>query len=237
MLAVHYVFLTCYKAWGQHSDDFSVTIVTDSRESLLIRSREDCFTGRQLLGPEMDIEQEISRVQTLVNLRPKIVWIKAYEDPEDSDNPYFTSLNNKADKLATYVRDRVLEHMIIPVKHDLIPCTIASLETSDGFLIHNNRNEAVRIVANYKALQEYLCDKHKWSQNTFRLIRWEAHKRALGAFQPETKPSVIKLINSWQHTNEWKFRISTDKDGTINTCNYVVAQNPMIIYLPVHQLG
>ena len=57
--------------------------------------------------------------------------------------------------------------MIIPVKHDLFPGTIASLETSDGFLIHNNRNESVHIVANYKALQEYLCDKHEWSHNTF----------------------------------------------------------------------
>jgi hypothetical protein len=145
----------------------------------------------------MDVELEISRVQTIVNLRPKIVWIKAHEDPEDSDNPYFISLNNKADELATYARDRVLDHMIIPVKHDLFPGTIASLETSDGFLIHNNCNEAVHIAANYKALQEYLCDKHDWLHNTFRLIQWEAHKRALDAFRPETKPSVIKLIHSW----------------------------------------
>lgn len=91
MLAVHYIFLNCYKVWGYHSDDFSVTIVTDSRVSLLIRSREDCFTGRQQLGPKMDAELEISRVQKIVNICPQIVWIKAQEDLEDSENPCFTS--------------------------------------------------------------------------------------------------------------------------------------------------
>jgi hypothetical protein len=121
------------------------------------------------------------------------------------------------DELATFARDRVLKNMIIPVKQDLFPGTIASFETSDGFLIHNNRNEAVQIVANYNSLQEYLCDKHNWSSNSFRLIRWEAHKRALDAFCPATKPSVIKLIHIWQHTNEWKFQLLTDKDGTANT--------------------
>jgi hypothetical protein len=170
MLAIHYVFLICYKVCGHHSDDYNITIATDSRASLLIQSREDYFSSRQLLGPGMHVELEISRVQKIINLCQEIVWIKAHKDLEDSENPYFTSLNIKADELATYAQDRVLEHMIIPVKHELFPRTIASLETSDGFLIHNNRNEAVRIVANYKALQEYLCNKHDWLSNTFRLI-------------------------------------------------------------------
>ena len=52
--------------------------------------------------------------------------------------------------------------------------------------------------------KEYLCEKHKWNDQTFHLINWEGIGNTLNTLNHTQSLNLVQLIHNWQHDGQQK---------------------------------
>ena len=76
-------------------------------------------------------------------------------------------------------------------------------------------------------LQEYLCNKHGWTESIFNSVDWVAHGKALREVPYLQRITVIKLIHGWNATKRRRFRMGGVDSPQCQLCN---EEEPESIY-------
>jgi hypothetical protein len=125
--------------------------------------------------------------------RPRIQHIKSHQD---NDKPYEelplpAQLNVDADNLAEqFLRD----HPDLDYKHvPLLPTSGVQLDLPKGTITSQLKRVIQQTRPGYD-LEDHLCKKHGWDQETLQSINWESHCRALKRNDPQ-RSSLIKHIH------------------------------------------
>ena len=217
MLAVHYLLKVLQQLYGK-IDSPNIFFLTDSEAAQSIRKKEvGSHQTVKWLDKEMDVESEIRRMEKVVGINAEIIWTKAHVTGE-SENPYYTMLNEMADALATEARVGVENGSVDQVRHDIFPGTKIALSVN-GFLIHNNRKEIIRRECHYDTLKMYICEKFGWNDQRFYTVDWDALGRALRGFQQISRPGILKYLHGWQFKNRQKKKFGlSPRDPNAEQC-------------------
>ena len=225
ILSIFYIMSSCQKLLGNPDKKIHLEIVIDSKAAKLIRTRRDeefYDADSHLLDPDMDIDEEIHRVQkTLHNIEVAYIWTKSHVEITDIDASRLTVLNCLADGLATEARDKTLSGSLIPVTHDVFPAQKIGVMIGTD-VVHNDMMGIIHTQCTEKRLHEYLNQKFGWSQCTIDKIHWTAFSRAIKTYRAEKKIKMLKIIYGWQHTNLLKYRYAISKLGSTTTQSHQV---------------
>ena len=68
-------------------------------------------------------------------------------------------------------------------------------------------------------MQEYLCNKHGWTNYIFNSVDWVAHGKALCAVPYLQRITVIKIIHGWNATKRRRFCMGGVDSPQCQLCN------------------
>ena len=143
---------------------------------------------------DWDLQQAIASNLRQYDSPPSIQHVKGHQDRyqpvETLSLP--ARLNVWADQLAgAYKYPPSISPNIAP----MIAGTTVNLHCSQGTITSNFRS-VLRRLASEPAITRYMCDKHKWSPQTFASIRWDIHGSVLRA-NFRFRHFLTKLVHDW----------------------------------------
>ena len=149
----------------------------------------------ETLASDWDVLAEIWSTLHQNNLADSIT-VQHIKGHSDKHKPYqeltlLQQLNVDADSMAdSYIQQHWDdEYHEVP----LLPTSGAQLNLEQGTVTYKMKRE-LRLARTEGPLRDYLCEKNKWSRETFDSIDWEDHRRALNRLNKH-RTILIKYLN------------------------------------------
>ena len=221
-LAIFYWLAHLYTVFGEPAKRVEVLIVTDSAASLQIRENMKSIRGiKDVLKPDVDIALDMhEKEQGLKWAKIAMVKVKSHIAIEEATNDFYWELNDLADQLATKARQKEIQDLY-PARAPTILEGTKAVCHIDGQLCNNFLNAKLKEQMSLKKIQEYLCNKHSWTDSIFTAIDWDAHGLGLKAIPYLQRITVIKLIHGWNATKRRRFQMGGVSNPDCQLCQAV----------------
>lgn len=192
------------KLYGYPTNSPKVLFWIDNKEALS-RARKAEEIGIQLREYEVSdynmkvlMQKVIKEVKTHINIT--FDKVKSHQEGPEEDLPFEAILNNRADELAVWIKNKVHG----PTKK-AIPGECMGLGMMDNRNIFiKNLKATVYMKVNGTSTREYLMEKNNWNQATLEMIDWKGMQKVLEVLPIQTRIGRVQLIHHWQNTGEQK---------------------------------
>ena len=127
-------------------------------------------------------------------------WVKGHQ-PQGSGKHWKVevALNNFCDKKAGAARSLRQGLELDPFFPDQI-CGILC----KGQRVHGSHREAIMLASHGRALQDYICEKSKWTAPTFHSIDWSGFHSYIRTLSKVKHTNVVKLVHNWVNDGHQK---------------------------------
>lgn len=192
---------------GTPRSQLNIHLITDSQASIMMRERFDKVIGiKYYLRSDMDVIMELARQRKLNDhSRLEIHKVRSHIGVEEAENEQYWTVNVEADALATLVRDKV-ERGVMEANY---PCPLPGVKaicmTTSIPWTGDIKSRLYSAVHGW-SMKEFLCRKYSWTEQTFHLIDWEAHKSAITKHPKLQQVTIHKYIHGWLATQKRRFR-------------------------------
>ena len=169
------------------------------------------------MSPDWDLHQAITTTLRLFPNLPHCQHVKGHQDRffAFDDLPLPAQLNVEADELASqFVYPPDLPSTIVP----LIAGTVAQLHCATGTITSNYR-AVLRRLYNEPLIREHICSRMEWSTDTWNLVDWTSHCRAVRANFPR-RHFLSKYLHNWLPLGHLVLRYADHYPDTCASCSH-----------------
>ena len=82
----------------------------------------------------------------------------------------------------------------------------------EGERLHGSPRTAINTATHDKNLQDYICEKERWTPRIFTSVDWRGLEAYLGSLPATAQTNVIKLTHNWVHDGYQKDLFAQDGD-------------------------
>ena len=206
-ICVEYWIQQLATTWGQPCSQLRTTLVTDSQSSMdILKKMDQCLGMKDRLSPDMDVALELHTCRRRnTHSALELIKVKSHTaEAQDIDEIYWR-LNREADDLATAARDAVRTGDLQARPPQFLEGAKAMVSVQ-GILCVTQLKSRIQSAIYSGDLQEFLCRKYHWTNNTFSNINWRSHQWALERVYGTQQVTAYKYVHGWLSTKQRRFR-------------------------------
>ena len=166
---------------------------------------------KQQLVLDYDMWATTHRLLQALSCKIQWKWVKGHQQQQQKA-PWKLEidLNNFCDKKAESAR--ALEPG--PDPDPFLPDQSCGI-ICQGKRLHGSPREAITFASHGQQLQDYICEKAKWSTQIFQTVDWEGFYSYLKSLDAIRKTNVIKLSHNWVNDGHQKDLFSQGIETTL----------------------
>ena len=140
------------------------------------------------------------RILTDIPCKIKWKWVEDHQQQQHrAPSKLEIEINNFCDSLAESARG--LQRAADP--DPFLPDRLCGL-TCRGKRLHGSPREVISLASHGPQLQDYICDKAKWSPHIFQTVDWKGFYQYLKSLDNIRQTNIIKLAHNWVNDEHQK---------------------------------
>lgn len=196
---VYAVLLACEAIlWLQSNFKWKLTSIKIYIDNKSVIRTLEYIKHKKRLDPMMAEYEKWSKIQALIDQtksRVVIYWQKSHTN----ETTIPSQLNDLADQLADITYQISNSNEIF--RHVTNQYSSADLRWNN-IPITSNIFTTIQCLKSRQIMKNYMCQKFKWSRQTYSQIQWTAREQSLKTRSPSRNTQIHKIIYNWESLNK-----------------------------------